>query len=63
MNPKVVFDRLFTKGSSSLTQATVADRDFYRKSMLDYVLDDARTVRAKGPTREHTIRLWIVPAK
>ena len=45
MNPKVVFDRLFTKGSSSLTQATVADRDFYRKSMLDYVLDDANRVR------------------
>ena len=45
MNPKVVFDRLFTKGSNSLTQATVADRDFYRKSMLDYVLDDANRIR------------------
>jgi hypothetical protein len=45
LNPKVVFDRLFTKGSNSLTQATVADRDFYRKSMLDYVLDDARRIR------------------
>ena len=45
MNPKVVFDRLFTKGSNSLTQATVADRDFYKKSMLDYVLDDARRIR------------------
>ncbi len=45
MNPKVVFDRLFTQGSSNLTQATVADRDFYRKSMLDYVLDDAHRVR------------------
>ena len=45
MNPKVVFDRLFTQGSSSLTQATVADRDFYRKSMLDYVLDDANRIR------------------
>jgi hypothetical protein len=45
MNPKVVFDRLFTKGSNSLTRSTVADRDFYRKSMLDYVLDDAHRVR------------------
>ncbi len=45
MNPKIVFDRLFTKGSNSLTQATVADRDFYRKSMLDYVLDDANRIR------------------
>jgi hypothetical protein len=45
LNPKNVFDRLFTQGSESLTQATVADRDFYRKSMLDYVLDDAKRVR------------------
>jgi hypothetical protein len=45
INPKLVFDRLFTKGGSKLTRATVADRDFYRRSMLDYVLDDARRVR------------------
>jgi Protein of unknown function (DUF1552) len=44
INPKVVFDRLFTKGSASLTQTTVADRDFYRRSMLDYVLDDAKRI-------------------
>ncbi len=45
INPKLVFDRLFTKGGSKVTRATVADRDFYRRSMLDYVLDDARRVR------------------
>src|SRR3984957_5686979 len=48
MNPKVVFDRLFTKGTNSLTQATVADRDFYKKSMLDYVLDDANRIRDRA---------------
>jgi hypothetical protein len=47
MNPKVVFDRLFSQGTNSLTQATVADRDFYRKSMIDYVLDDARRLRSR----------------
>jgi hypothetical protein len=47
LNPKVVFDRLFTKGSTSLTQATVADRDFYRRSMIDYVLDDANRIRSR----------------
>src|SRR4029450_1446126 len=36
INPKLIFDRLFTAGTSSLTQSTVADRDFYRKSILDY---------------------------
>ena len=36
INPKLIFDRLFTSGTSSLTRSTVADRDFYRKSILDY---------------------------
>src|SRR5262245_6467028 len=45
LNPKVVFDRLFTKGTTSLTRATVADRDFYRRSLIDYVMDDANRVR------------------
>ncbi len=47
INPKMVFYRLFTSGTSSLTQATVADRDFYKKSMLDYVLADANRIRAR----------------
>ena len=45
MDPKVVFDRLFTRGGHSLTRNTVADRDFYRRSLLDYVLDDAHRIR------------------
>ena len=28
-----------------MTQSTVADRDFYRRSMIDYVLDDANRIR------------------
>src|SRR5262249_17284352 len=38
-------DRLFTKGGDRLAQATVAERDFYRKSILDYVSDDAARLR------------------
>ena len=45
MNPKVIFDRLFTSGTNSLTQATVADRDFYRRSIIDYVREDASRIR------------------
>jgi hypothetical protein len=60
MNPKVVFDRLFTKGSSNLTQSTVADRDFYRKSMLDYVLDDAHRVRDRvGKTDQRKLDQYL----
>jgi hypothetical protein len=45
MDPKVVFDRLFTQGGRQLTQSTVAERDYYRKSMIDYVLADANRLR------------------
>ena len=48
INPKLVFDRLFTHGSNSLTQSTVAERDFYRKSILDYVLDDANRMHNRA---------------
>jgi hypothetical protein len=60
MNPKVVFDRLFTSGNSSLTQATVADRDFYRKSMIDYVLDDANRLRSRvGKTDQRKLDQYL----
>jgi hypothetical protein len=45
LDPKVVFDRLFTSRDAKLSQATVAERDAYRKSILDYVRDDAARVR------------------
>lgn len=44
VNPKLVFDRLFTQGTARLTQSTVAERDAYRKSIIDYALDDASQV-------------------
>lgn len=47
INPKLVFDRLFTDRASSLTRSTVGERDFYQKSILDYVLDDARRLRGR----------------
>jgi hypothetical protein len=45
LNPKLVFDRLFTDSSNKLTQSTIAERDYYRKSILDFIRDDARKVR------------------
>ena len=47
MDPKIVFDRLFTQGDSRLKQTTVAERDYYRKSMLDYVVDDAKRLKSQ----------------
>lgn len=47
VNPKIVFDRLFTQGAAKLTQSTVADRDYYRRSIIDYALADASRVRSQ----------------
>ena len=52
MNPKLVFDRLFTQGSRQLSQSTVAERDYYRKSMIDFVLDDANRLRDRVGTAD-----------
>ncbi len=51
INPKLVFDRLFTDNESSQTQSTVAERDFYQRSILDYVMDDARRTRKQVSRR------------
>lgn len=60
MNPKVVFDRLFTQGSRALTQTTVAERDYYRKSLIDYVLDDAQRVRGRiGRTDQRKLDQYL----
>jgi hypothetical protein len=45
VNPKIVFDRMFTQGSDRTKRTTIADRDHYRRSILDYVQDDATRVR------------------
>src|SRR5262249_7993381 len=45
LNPKLVFDKMFTRSSGGLSQSTVGERDFYRKSILDYVLDDAEAMK------------------
>ena len=41
-NPKLIFDRMFTNGDSPRARRAAAERDFYRKSVLDAVSDDAR---------------------
>ena len=47
INPKLVFERLFTDRAASLTKSTVGHRDFYQNSILDYVLEDAKRVRSR----------------
>lgn len=45
INPKLVFDRLFTDSRSNLMQETLGERDYYRKSILDFVMEDSDRIR------------------
>ena len=39
--------------------ATIADRDFYRKSMIDYVLDDANRIRDAAKVDRHKLDQYL----
>jgi hypothetical protein len=45
VDPKQVFDRLFAGGSADQSKEARAKRDFYHKSVLDFVRDDAQQIQ------------------
>jgi hypothetical protein len=47
INPRLVFERLFAAGNPRLAGQGAAQRERIRKSVLDFVLEDARTLSAK----------------
>lgn len=47
MNPRAVFDRLFATGGTRAEKAAIAERSFYRRSILDHVLEDAGRVKGR----------------
>jgi hypothetical protein len=51
INPRLVFERLFSNGIPGEAAESRARRERYRKSILDLVLDDARRLKGQvGPT-------------
>jgi hypothetical protein len=47
VDPKLVFERLFGSGDPNANKAAQAKRDAYNKSILDFVMDDARDMQNK----------------
>lgn len=47
INPRLVFDRLFTDGPPGETQEAKARRNRYRLSILDFVLEDATCLKKR----------------
>jgi hypothetical protein len=60
INPRAVFDRLFSNSRAASTDPTVARRDFYRSSILDFVSDDAQRLRARlGQTDQRKLDEYL----
>jgi hypothetical protein len=47
VDPRLVFERLFSNGDPTESAESRARRELYRKSILDFVLDDANALKAK----------------
>ncbi len=46
VDPRLVFDRLFSNGNPGETEEARARRELYHKSILDFVLEDANRLKA-----------------
>ncbi len=51
-NPRLVFERLFGGGSTAERNATLQVRQQQQRSILDFVLDDARTLQRQLASRD-----------
>lgn len=47
VDPRLVFERLFSNGDAQQTAESRAKRDLYRKSILDFVLEDADRLKSQ----------------
>jgi hypothetical protein len=60
INPRAVFERLFAGLEPGETPASRAKRDLYKKSILDFVLEDTRKLQGSlGPTDSRKIDEYL----
>jgi hypothetical protein len=60
VDPKLVFQRLFGNGDAASTKEARAKRDRYNKSVLDFVMDDARQMQGKlGATDKRKMEEYL----
>ena len=59
-NPKAVFDRLFTRGTKKEIDENKQRRERYRKSILDFAMEDAKRLEKKlGWTDKHKLEEYL----
>jgi hypothetical protein len=52
VNPRLVFERLFGSGNQSEEKESLARRDLFNKSILDFVLEDASSLKGRLGKRD-----------
>jgi hypothetical protein len=64
VNPKLVFDRLFSNRSQKGSAADRLKREFYQKSIIDFVQEDAKQLRRKlGMTDRRKIDEYLTAVR
>ncbi len=64
VNPRLVFERLFANASDGPFDAKKANRDRYRKSILDLVADDARQLQGRlGATDRRKVDEYLTAVR
>ena len=60
INPRLVFERLFTNGDPNESAESRARRNRYKKSILDFVAEDAKTLKNKlGAHDQHKLEEYF----
>lgn len=52
VNPRLVFERLFGSGKENEEQESMARRDLFNKSILDFVMEDAASLKSRLGKRD-----------
>jgi Protein of unknown function (DUF1552) len=64
VDPRLVFDRLFSSGMAGETEENRAKRHLYNKSILDFVFEDAGSLKLKlGYTDRHKLDEYLTAVR
>jgi hypothetical protein len=64
VNPRLVFDRLFASQAAGESAAAKAKRQLYKKSILDFVVEDASTLKGRlGSTDQRKVEEYLTAVR
>ncbi len=64
VNPRLVFERLFGNGDKSEEEKSLRRRDLFRQSILDFVMEDAHSLRGQlGGRDQHKLDEYLTAVR